>query len=314
MSKELRNWIKVLLCIGFIFGLGIILFFQSLGSPPVQWTESRVPVQPGQLGKSLAVRTLGANGNTILFLHGLVGSQRFWGQEFESLARTHRMVVPDLLGFGQSPLSGSGYGVEKQVNALIETLNRQQVELPLVVVGHSAGCVVALGLAALHPSSVSSVVCFSPALYENSEQARRRISELGLITRFFALDTQLSRSVCEWMSLHVSLAAAIAEYLNPELPAPIAHDAALHSAESYFGTMNEVIFSARGNEFLGKIQVPVRLIAGTKDHAMELAYLEKLAKLHSNVTLTVWPGLDHQVPLEAAQQSVDEIEQMSRSK
>lgn len=57
----------------------------------------------------LAVRGLGSGSPTLL-LHGLLGSNRYWGGAFDRLADQGLLLVPDLLGFGASPRPLSGYG------------------------------------------------------------------------------------------------------------------------------------------------------------------------------------------------------------
>ncbi len=50
----------------------------------------------------LNVRRLGASGPPVVLLHGMCGSNRYWGASVDVLAQRCRLVVPDLLGFGQS--------------------------------------------------------------------------------------------------------------------------------------------------------------------------------------------------------------------
>jgi pimeloyl-ACP methyl ester carboxylesterase len=50
----------------------------------------------------LAVRTLGQGPPTVL-LHGLLGSDRYWGGGFDRLADSGLLLAPDLLGFGAFP-------------------------------------------------------------------------------------------------------------------------------------------------------------------------------------------------------------------
>ena len=64
---------------------------------------------------ALSVRVLGDTGPPIVLLHGLVASGVFWGGAYDRLADHHRLVVPDLLGFGRSPRPASGYGAADEV-------------------------------------------------------------------------------------------------------------------------------------------------------------------------------------------------------
>jgi len=52
-------------------------------------------------GEHLAVQVVGA-GPDVLLLHGIPGSGSVWDGVATRLAEHHRVVVPDLLGFGES--------------------------------------------------------------------------------------------------------------------------------------------------------------------------------------------------------------------
>ena len=41
-------------------------------------------------------------GSPVLFVHGLGGSGRYWGDTFDHLGSRHRLAFVDLAGFGRS--------------------------------------------------------------------------------------------------------------------------------------------------------------------------------------------------------------------
>jgi pimeloyl-ACP methyl ester carboxylesterase len=112
-----------------------------------QWSESAGTPHLG----TLATRTLG-QGRTILLLHGLVGSGRYWGGDFDALANSGRLVVPDLLGFGRSPWPGTGLRARRPVRAIVSCLDELGATDAAVVGAHSAGALIALCLAATTPN------------------------------------------------------------------------------------------------------------------------------------------------------------------
>lgn len=79
---------------------------------------------------TLAARIDGDAGTTVVLLHGLVASGMYWGGAYATLARRHRLVVPDLLGFGRSPRPPSGYGPDDHVRALLARLEELDVSEP----------------------------------------------------------------------------------------------------------------------------------------------------------------------------------------
>jgi pimeloyl-ACP methyl ester carboxylesterase len=53
--------------------------------------------------RPLFTDAVGAGGPTVVFLHGLGATTRYWGPRVTPLAARARLVLVDLLGFGRSP-------------------------------------------------------------------------------------------------------------------------------------------------------------------------------------------------------------------
>lgn len=69
-------------------------------SPMVQaWRPSVHRIQDHP---PLAARTFGSGRDTILLLHGLGATGDYWGAAYDALGENHRVLIPDLLGFGRS--------------------------------------------------------------------------------------------------------------------------------------------------------------------------------------------------------------------
>ena len=70
----------------------------------------------------LGVRVFGGGDPVIVFMHGIAGSQAFFGSAYDALGRSATVVVPDLLGFGSSMQpDGAGqqsFGVDDHIFAL----------------------------------------------------------------------------------------------------------------------------------------------------------------------------------------------------
>src|SRR6185312_8891679 len=92
-------------------------------------------------------------GQTVLLLHGIGRSGQVWNHVVYGLAaRGLRIVALDLLGFGASPKpSWPAYDIDDHAAAVIASVEKLKLERPLVIVGHSMGCLVAVRLARLRP-------------------------------------------------------------------------------------------------------------------------------------------------------------------
>jgi pimeloyl-ACP methyl ester carboxylesterase len=99
----------------------------------------------------------------IVLLHGFTGSKENWLPVMGELATTHRVIAPDLPGWGESAReAGADYGVLAQsdrVAAWLRTLPRK----PRLLVGHSMGGHIAALVAARHPGQVRRLALVSSA-------------------------------------------------------------------------------------------------------------------------------------------------------
>lgn len=101
-------------------------------------------------------------GNPVLFLHGWLGSWRYWMSTMEAIADKNRTFALDLWGFGDSDKSRVRYTITEYVdlvNKFIE--NRGMHETPMVLIGHALGAAVALKYANDYPDRVSRVMTVS---------------------------------------------------------------------------------------------------------------------------------------------------------
>lgn len=110
-------------------------------------------------GTELHVRQEGpTSAPVVVLLHGLGGSSRWWDEIIPGLARTHRVVVIDLLGHGRSAKPGGDrYAVPDHARLVGEALTAIGVT-EATVVGHSTGGYVATSLAEHRPALVSGIV------------------------------------------------------------------------------------------------------------------------------------------------------------
>ncbi len=246
---------------------------------------------------ALHARTLGDDTVGVLLLHGLGGSNAYWGAAYDTLAGSGRLIVPDLLGFGSSPRPSTGYTASDHVDALTALLDELGVTGPIVVGAHSFGCLVALALAQQRPDLVAGVVGFCPPLYPDEDTARERVAGLGWLEHQLASDGPWAEITCRWVCKHRGAAAVVASLVRPGLPGVIRRDGVQHSWASYSQSFRQVLASAEASRWLANIHVPVELVAGTEDPVTDLTYLQQLAEKLPHVTLNIRSGADHDLPL-----------------
>jgi pimeloyl-ACP methyl ester carboxylesterase len=122
--------------------------------------EQRVDV--GEV--TLAVTEAGpADGPPVLLLHGFPDSRDMWRHQVDALAAAgHRVVAPDLRGYGDSdrPTDVAAYAMPRligDVTGLMDALGIQRA----AVVGHDWGAVLAWAVTMAHPDRVERLAAVS---------------------------------------------------------------------------------------------------------------------------------------------------------
>jgi pimeloyl-ACP methyl ester carboxylesterase len=124
---------------------------------------------PGEDGEGLDIASrfaeLGAvrlhyleagEGEPVLLLHGYAQTSHMWRPLIAELAKTHRVIAPDLRGFGASSKPEAGYDkttLAQDVRALATSLGIDRAG----VVGHDIGLMVAYAYAAQYPEAVTRI-------------------------------------------------------------------------------------------------------------------------------------------------------------
>jgi 4,5:9,10-diseco-3-hydroxy-5,9,17-trioxoandrosta-1(10),2-diene-4-oate hydrolase len=104
----------------------------------------------------------GSQDKTIVLVHGLGAAADIWIHNIEVLAENHRVIVPDLPGFGKSdlpPPSFSPFDYTSFLAGLIDTITNG----PVTLVGQSLGGAVVLDYALQHGDKVDRLVLVDSA-------------------------------------------------------------------------------------------------------------------------------------------------------
>jgi pimeloyl-ACP methyl ester carboxylesterase len=103
---------------------------------------------------------------TVILLHGLGRSHDVWSHLVEFAAgKQLRLLAFDLLGFGDSPKPNVRYDVDDHARAVIAAIKRMRPNGPIVLVGHSMGCLIAVRVARLRPDLVGHLILYEMPLY-----------------------------------------------------------------------------------------------------------------------------------------------------
>lgn len=108
-------------------------------------------------GVTLCFEEAGSGGPPLLLVHGWTCDHTYMAPQFAHFQKKHRVIAVDLRGHGQSDKPEQDYSVQSFADDLVWLCDQLHVQKP-VVVGHSMGGVIAVGLAALFPDMPSAIV------------------------------------------------------------------------------------------------------------------------------------------------------------
>ena len=118
------------------------------------------------------------SGDPVVFLHGIPTNSYLWRDVIGPIAAERRVIVPDMIGYGNSSMfDGFDRSIRAQEEMITELLSALDVESPSLV-GHDLGGGVFLRYAAHHPDAVDELVLSNSIAYDS--WPIQLITDLGL--------------------------------------------------------------------------------------------------------------------------------------
>lgn len=277
-----------------------------------------------EAGGPIHYADFGGSGAPIVLVHGLGGSHLNWGLVAPQLARTHRVLAPDLIGFGYTPLAGRTAGVRHNLRAL-ELFVMQVVAQPAILVGNSMGGLIAAQMAARRPDWVESLVLVDPVCPNprfagvsglaiafftalmapgmGASALRRRARRLGaeaIVDQILAVVcSDAGRLPAEFRQAHIDLQRERMETM------PWADEAMIQAWRSLLP-----VIVREGGYFrtMGQIAAPTLLLQGAEDRLVPLSSISKVADRLPGWSFRVLPGVGHVPMMEVPDQFLDALE------
>jgi pimeloyl-ACP methyl ester carboxylesterase len=152
--------------------LWCFLFVGCSSSPaPPPWVDliQRVPFHTITVKDHRMAYLDVGKGSPLILIHGFGGSMWHWEYQYLPLARTHRVLIPDLVGSGLSDKPDMVYSPDillKFFLAFMDSLEIKQATL----IGNSMGAGLAMAMALDHPDRVDRLILISgfPSQIETS--------------------------------------------------------------------------------------------------------------------------------------------------
>jgi pimeloyl-ACP methyl ester carboxylesterase len=262
------------------------------------------------LGREVNVVDTGGPGKPVmLFIHGLGGRWQNWLLNIPRFMDTHRVIAPDLPGFGASEMpaediSISGYA--NVVDALCEALG---VECPIVI-GNSMGGFIGADMAINHPQRVERLVLVSAAGL-SIENMRRQ--PLLTIARLWAINATWVGARGENVVKRPRLRRAALQFLvrYPEKLSPqLTYELVEGTGKPGFLPALEALMSYSFRRHLLKIEVPVLIVWGRNDMLVPVGDAHEYEELiGENARAVIFEDTGHLPMLERPSRFHDLVEE-----
>lgn len=214
-------------------------------------------------------------GPTIVLLHGISASWRWFAHLFPALSQHHRVVAVDLPGFGGSSFSRHHLTFDGLADAVVDVCDALAIEAP-VVLGHSMGSMVATRVAVRHPARLRSLIITGGPILSLVHLVRRPVETFRRNPR--SVTTLVAESAVVGLPLPQSVASVIAgsarlrraalgafvarpDLLDPEVVRATMHDL---GAPATFPVLASAATGDPGRG-LAQVRCPTRILRGDAD-------------------------------------------------
>lgn len=205
---------------------------------------------------TLSKRLDSGSGTLVVLLHGIGRTGQGWQYLVKELSSDPvRVVAFDLLGFGDSPKPDwLDYTVDDHVQALVHSIERLSPKEPVIVVGHSMGCLVAVRLARQHPDLVKHLVLYEMPLYKGLPNKRSYRLRLNFYTRIYKWILKYDPTFSGNSKLRAKLAQRFSDLKIDQ-----------KSWQPYVRSLRNTVYEQTAPEDIPRLAMPMDVIYGSFD-------------------------------------------------
>lgn len=240
----------------------------------------------------------GDNAPAVMLLHSGAASSQQWRKLIKALTPRYRVVAPDLIGHGNTPLTQTTPTVDHDVALLTALADR--IAQPFHLIGHSYGGAVALALACAMPDRVASLALYEPVVFNllrvaGETEAWAEIS--GIARRHIALvdSGDLAGAAMVFIDYWAGKGALLA------MPEEMRHYVVGRMRKVAEDWRLLLATTARPVDY-GPLRMPVLLMSGTASPLAARSTAEVLRDLLPAVDWRLLEGLPHMAPVSQADQ------------
>jgi pimeloyl-ACP methyl ester carboxylesterase len=230
-------------------------------------------------------RREGAAGLPLVLLHAFPFDRRMWEPQVSALEGSRELHVPDMLGFGSTPLPEGTVGLERQADAVVRCLDATHVTRAAFC-GLSMGGYIALALAERHPDRVAALILADTRATADSEAVR--------LNRTATAERVLREGVAGLAEEMIpKLLGAATRLDKPQIEGLVRSIMTSQRPETVAAALIAMRDRPDRTEALRILDCPVLVVVGEEDVMTPPEEARSMAELCRDGRLTVLPGASH---------------------
>lgn len=224
-------------------------------------------------------------GLPVVFLHGFPLNRTIWHPLIPLLKEQARLILPDLRGFGESPVTDGVYSMRLLAEDVLQLLNRLEMER-VTLVGHSMGGYVALAFAHAYPNRLASLGLVSSQTEADSPEKRQKriVNARNVRARGVRV---LAKNLPDQLTDDPALASEIKQLILQSDP------------KAVIGSLQGMAEREDASAWLPAIRVPTLVLAGEQDKIVSVEAPQTFVRFIPRGWLVTVPGAGHMPMLEA---------------
>lgn len=239
-------------------------------------------------------------GAPILFLHGVFpGASSFeWSKIYPRFAETWRVLVPDMIGFGESQRPDPAPTAEEQVRSLAEFLDQTVPGEPAVIVASGLSANIALLFASRFPEKTVRLILWMPDVALGKANPSRGWHRLGWFPRLARLVYRHQLSTETFLRAWLLRSGFVAEGAGfEESLSVITSTAQQYGAEHSFLSQSSKAYWRGLRTGLRNLAAPVSMLLATGSDRDSSAAIADLRPLVGRFSIVEVPSLGTLAPL-----------------
>ena len=269
----------------------------------MNWREFQAKQRVAEVGDRFISYIDEGASDPVVLLHGIPTWGYLWHEVIPQLSRTHRVLAPDLSGFGFSDKSDRfDRSIARQAEWIDEWMQQLGIDRAAIV-AHDIGGGVALRLATLFPQRVTRLCVMNSICYDS--WPIELMLQFGHPEAFRKMSASTAITTLK-QALKMGFAKSPADELLDALLAPYQTEVGKLSLIRNAAALNTNL-TTEITHLLPKIAVPVLILWGEDDKFQLVKYAERLAADIPGARLTRIQDARHFLMFDQAAQVASEV-------